>query len=308
MNGADIFKFLCGLKLEFSEFDWLENRGLSEFELLISVILTQNTSWNNVLKALDNVRVAKIQSLEALNTLETQQIATLIKPSGFYNQKAKRLKGFVSALLSEFGDMSEFKARVSRQWLLNVKGLGFESADSILNYLCQREILVVDSYTNRLAIALGYEFESYDELREFFQSGIESERKAINACLGEFFKDRNTIFKDEKGENSSTSSKNLNLNDTNLSISNKNLNLNSINSNTHNKNSQKNNENLSKCDKNSSAKSKNANLNGTNSSQNLALYELYQIFHAQIIAFGKAYFKGKSLNDEGKRVLKTLLH
>ena len=273
MNGADIFKFLCGLKLEFSEFDWLENRGLSEFELLISVILTQNTSWNNVLKALDNVRVAKIQSLEALNALETQQIATLIKPSGFYNQKAKRLKGFVGALLSEFGDMSEFKARVSRQWLLNVKGLGFESADSILNYLCQREILVVDSYTNRLAIALGYEFESYDELREFFQSGIESEQEAINACLGEFFKGRNTIFTDEKGENS----------------------------NANNKNSHENNKNLS-------TKNKNANLNSTNSSQNLALYELYQIFHAQIIAFGKAYFKGKTLNDNGKRLLKTLLH
>ena len=280
MNGADIFKFLCGLKLEFSEFDWLENRGLSEFELLISVILTQNTSWNNVLKALDNVRVAKIQSLEALNALEMQQIATLIKPSGFYNQKAKRLKGFVGALLSEFGDMSKFKARVSRQWLLNVKGLGFESADSILNYLCQREILVVDSYTNRLAYALGYEFESYDELREFFQSGIESEQEAINACLGEFFKDRNTIFTDEKGENS----------------------------NANNKNSQKTNENLRKCDKNSSTKSKNLNLNSTNSSQNLALYELYQIFHAQIIAFGKAYFKGKILNDEGKALLKTLLH
>ena len=294
MNGADIFKFLCGLKLEFSEFDWLENRGLSEFELLISVILTQNTSWNNVLKALDNVRVAKIQSLEALNALETQQIATLIKPSGFYNQKAKRLKGFVGALLSEFGDMSEFKARVSRQWLLNIKGLGFESADSILNYLCQREILVVDSYTNRLAIALGYEFESYDELREFFQSGIESEQEAINACLGEFFKDRNTIFTDENGENSSTSNEILNLNSTN--------------SNANNKNLHKNNENLRKCDKNSSTKNKNANLNSTNSSQNLALYELYQIFHAQIIAFGKAYFKGKSLNDEGKRVLKTLLH
>ncbi len=315
MNGADIFKFLCGLKLEFSEFDWLENRGLSEFELLISVILTQNTSWNNVLKALDNVRVAKIQSLEALNTLETQQIATLIKPSGFYNQKAKRLKGFVSALLSEFGDMSEFKARVSRQWLLNVKGLGFESADSILNYLCQREILVVDSYTNRLAIALGYEFESYDELREFFQSGIESEQKAINACLGEFFKGRNTIFTDEKGINSNTSNEKLNLNSINSNMSDKNLNLNDTNSNmsdknlnSHGKNSNANNENLSKCDKNSSAKSKNANLNGTNSSQNLALYELYQIFHAQIIAFGKAYFKGKSLNDEGKRVLKTLLH
>ena len=308
MNGADIFKFLCGLKLEFSEFDWLENRGLSEFELLISVILTQNTSWNNVLKALDNVRVAKIQSLEALNALETQQIATLIKPSGFYNQKAKRLKGFVSALLSEFGDMSEFKARVSRQWLLNVKGLGFESADSILNYLCQREILVVDSYTNRLAIALGYEFESYDELREFFQSGIESEQEAINACLGEFFKGRNTIFTDEKGENLSTSNEILNLNSINSNMSDKNLNSHGKNSNANNKNSQKNNENLRKSDKNLNTKSKNANLNGTNSSQNLALYELYQIFHAQIIAFGKAYFKGKTLNDEGKKVLKTLLH
>ena len=313
MNGADIFKFLCGLKLEFSEFDWLENRGLSEFELLISVILTQNTSWNNVLKALDNVRIAKIQSLEALNALETQQIATLIKPSGFYNQKAKRLKGFVGALLGEFGDMSEFKARVSRQWLLNIKGLGFESADSILNYLCQREILVVDSYTNRLAIALGYEFESYDELREFFQSGIESEQKAINACLGEFFKDRNTIFTDEKGENSSTSNKNLNLNSTNSNMSDKNLNLNDTNSstsdknlNSHGKNSNANNENLRKCDKNLSTKNTNANLNSTNSRQNLALYELYQIFHAQIIAFGKAYFKGKTLNDDGKRLLQRL--
>ena len=70
--------------------------------------------------------------------------------------------------------------------------------------------------------------------------------------------------------------------------------------------SHKKSENLSKCDKNLSTKSKNANLNGTNSSQNLALYELYQIFHAQIIAFGKAYFKGKTLNDNGKRLLQRL--
>ena len=224
MNGATIFRFLCGLRLDFGEFDWLENRGLSEFELLISVILTQNTNWNNVLKALDNVRKAKIQSLEALNELEIEQIAELIKPSGFYNQKAKRLKGFVERLLSEFESLENFKENVSRQWLLSVKGLGFESVDSILNYLCQREILVVDSYTNRLAIALGYEFESYDELREFFESGVESEQDALCKILGK------------------------------------------------------------KCE----------------------LYELYQIFHAQIIAFGKAYFKGKNLNDEGKKLLAKL--
>ena len=221
MNGAEIFKFLCGLKLEFQSFDWLENRGLSEFELLISVILTQNTNWNNVLKALENVRRAQISSVKSLNTLDTAQIATLIKPSGFYNTKAKRLKGFLNALQKDFENLSEFKANVSREWLLNVKGLGFESSDSILNYLCQREILVVDSYTQRLAFALGYEFESYDELREFFESGIENEQNELNKILGKKY----------------------------------------------------------------------------------ALYELYQIFHAQIIAFGKKYFKGKVLNDEGKALL-----
>lgn len=224
MNGAYIFKFLCTLKLEFESFDWLENRGLSEFELLISVILTQNTNWNNVLKALNNIKNAHITTIEDLNALEIPQIATLIKPSGFYNTKAKRLKGFLNALQKDFKNLAQFKANVSRQWLLNIKGLGFESSDSILNYLCQREILVVDSYTQRLALALGYEFESYDELREFFESGVESEQDEINSILGKTY----------------------------------------------------------------------------------ALYELYQIFHAQILAFGKRYFKGKVLNDEGKNVLANL--
>ncbi|TQR53077.1 endonuclease III domain-containing protein [Campylobacter troglodytis] len=251
MNGATIFRFLCGLKLEFSEFDWLENRGLSEFELLISVILTQNTNWNNVLKALENVRKAKIQSLETLNELEIEQIAELIKPSGFYNQKAKRLKGFVERLLSEFESLENFKENVSRQWLLSVKGLGFESVDSILNYLCQREILVVDSYTNRLAIALGYEFESYEELREFFQSGIEEGQDTLCECL------KNSGFVGFKGKNLLSS-------------------------------------------KTTNSKSKDSK------GKKFALYELYQIFHAQIIAFGKAYFKGKNLNDEGKKLLAKL--
>lgn len=221
MNGADIFKFLCGLKLDFSSFDWLENRGLSEFEMLISVVLTQNTSWNNVLKALANVKAAKIHTLKELNALEVPQIATLIKPSGFYNTKAKRLKTLLEAVDSEFSDFADFKERVSREWLISVKGLGFESVDSILNYICGREILVVDSYTKRLAAALGYEFESYDEMREFFESGVEICADEICKILGKKY----------------------------------------------------------------------------------ALFELYQIFHAQIIAFGKAYFKGANLNDEGRKII-----
>ncbi|TQR33686.1 nuclease [Campylobacter sp. MIT 99-7217] len=224
MQGSDIFKLLCSLNLNFKDFDWFENKGLSEFELLISVILTQNTNWKNVLKALESLRSAKITSLEHILKLENTELANLIKASGFYNTKAKRIKGLCEAILRDFENLQNFKAKVSRQWLLNIKGLGFESADGILNYLCNKEILVVDSYTNRLALALGYEFESYEELREFFESGISNEQNELCKLLG----------------------------------------------------------------------------------KKLELYELYQIFHALIISFAKAYFRGKKLSDEGSAILQNL--
>ncbi|MDO4673881.1 3-methyladenine DNA glycosylase [Campylobacter sp.] len=184
MNGADIFRGLLGLNLAYESFDWLEGRGLSGFEILSSVVLTQNTNWNNVLKALANLKSAHITTLEGLKSLENEALARLIKPSGFYNTKAKRLKTLVEAILQDFGDLENFKLEVSREWLLGVKGLGEESADGILNYLCGREILVVDRYTQRLASALGYEFESYGDLQEFFQSGVEAEAEGLCEILG----------------------------------------------------------------------------------------------------------------------------
>lgn len=189
MNGADIFKKLLACNLDFKEFDWLENQGLSDFELLISVILTQNTKWDNVLKALNNLKNARISSLEQLSNLSNLELATLIKPSGFYNTKAKRLKELANKILDTYSNIENFKKNVDREWLLNTKGLGFESVDSILNYLCKREILVVDSYTQRLATHLGYEFENYEELREFFESGIENERENLCQIL-----EKNTSF------------------------------------------------------------------------------------------------------------------
>lgn len=189
MNGADIFKKLLACNLDFKEFDWLENQGLSDFELLISVILTQNTKWDNVLKALNNLKNARISSLEQLSNLSNLELATLIKPSGFYNTKAKRLKELANKILDTYSNIENFKKNVDREWLLNTKGLGFESVDSILNYLCKREILVVDSYTQRLATHLGYEFENYEELREFFESGIENEQENLCQIL-----EKNTNF------------------------------------------------------------------------------------------------------------------
>ncbi|EAL6519961.1 endonuclease III domain-containing protein, partial [Campylobacter jejuni] len=85
MTGAQIFTKLLNLDLNYHDFDWLENQGLSEFELLISVVLTQNTNWKNVLKALENLKKENIASLEQINTLSNLELATLIKPSGFYN-------------------------------------------------------------------------------------------------------------------------------------------------------------------------------------------------------------------------------
>ncbi|EAI4066629.1 endonuclease III domain-containing protein [Campylobacter coli] len=224
MNGADIFKKLLACNLDFKEFDWLENQGLSDFELLISVILTQNTKWDNVLKALNNLKNARISSLEQLSNLSNLELATLIKPSGFYNTKAKRLKELANKILDTYSNIENFKKNVDREWLLNTKGLGFESVDSILNYLCKREILVVDSYTQRLATHLGYEFENYEELREFFESGIENEQENLYQIL------------EKKYE----------------------------------------------------------------------LFELYQIFHAAIIAFGKVAFEGVKLTLEGENLIQNL--
>ncbi|HIC5279304.1 3-methyladenine DNA glycosylase [Campylobacter coli] len=224
MNGADIFKKLLACNLDFKEFDWLENQGLSDFELLISVILTQNTKWDNVLKALDNLKNAQISSLEQISNLSNLELATLIKPSGFYNTKAKRLKELANKILDTYSNIENFKKNVNREWLLNIKGLGFESVDSILNYLCKREILVVDSYTQRLATHLGYEFENYEDLREFFESGIENEQENLCQIL------------EKKYE----------------------------------------------------------------------LFELYQIFHAVIIAFGKVAFKGAKLTLEGENLIQNL--
>ena len=101
-------------------------------------------------------------------TLFTQ----LITPSGFKNQKAKRLKTICQNILEDFGDFESFQNSVSREWLLQQKGIGAESADAILCYACGQEQMVVDAYTNRLLKEFGYEFESYDELKDWLEFGI----------------------------------------------------------------------------------------------------------------------------------------
>lgn len=149
---------------------WWPNAG--SFEVVIGVVLTQNTKWESVEKSLSNLK--GYLELDNFLKLDINTIKEAIKSSGFYNQKSVRLYNLAKNIKAEFESFENFKNSVNREWLLNQKGIGFESADSILCYACLREAFVVDSYSNRLVKSYGYEFESYSELQEWFEDGIKS--------------------------------------------------------------------------------------------------------------------------------------
>jgi len=175
--------------------------SVGSFEVVMGAILTQNTKWENVEKALTNLKQLPSSHvpgselrIEDVASLDPVYLAQIIKPAGFYNQKAKRLIALSRNILRDFGDFENFKENVDREWLLNQKGIGFETADSILCYACFREIMVVDSYTKRLLKRKGYEFESYDEMREWFERGVEENwdklaeiyENDLNLCFARF--------------------------------------------------------------------------------------------------------------------------
>lgn len=151
---------------------WWPNSG--RFEVLIGAILTQQTKWERVEESLANLQKSGLLSLDALSSTNVEQIAILIRPSGFYNTKAQRIQLLCQNILNVFVSFEAFQDKVTRTWLLDQKGIGMESADSILCYGCGREIMVVDSYTQRLLVALGYTFEDYMQLQEWMQEGVEA--------------------------------------------------------------------------------------------------------------------------------------
>lgn len=170
MQSEDLFLALDNaVKFDFSKNPfWWPNTG--KFEVIVGAILVQNTNWKNAELALENLRKFGLLDLEKIANLNLENLANIIKPSGFYNQKAKRLNLLCNAILSEFGDFESFKFSVSREWLISQKGIGLETCDAILCYGCGREIMVCDKYTANLLRFLGYEFESYEEMQEWLES------------------------------------------------------------------------------------------------------------------------------------------
>ena len=146
----------------------------STFQVVIAAILTQQTKWERVEESLVNIKEHGLLSLESLSKAPVEEIAGYIKPSGFYNTKAQRIQLLCQNILETFGTFEVFQNEVTREWLLAQKGIGMESADSILCYGCGREVFVVDSYTQRLLESLGYSFEHYMQIQEWMQEGIEA--------------------------------------------------------------------------------------------------------------------------------------
>ncbi len=128
--------------------------GESPFEVIVGAILTQNTSWTNVEKAIDNLKKAGMLSPLGIRGLDKNELAQIIKPSGFYRLKASRLKRFVDFFCDGFdGDVMQMRSHdlhSLRERLLEVDGIGPETADSILLYALEKPIFVVDAYTKRI--------------------------------------------------------------------------------------------------------------------------------------------------------------
>jgi len=152
---------------------WWPNAGT--FEVIVGAVLTQNTTWHNVERSLDNLH--PYLTLETFLTLNEAHLKSYIRPSGFYNQKAPRLLMLAHKIKEVFGTFESFQKTVTREWLLSQKGVGPETADSILCYACFREEMVVDSYTKRFLESHGIILSSYDAYKAYLEEGIKKHFK-----------------------------------------------------------------------------------------------------------------------------------
>lgn len=169
------------------------------FEVMVGAVLTQNTNWHNVAKGLANLRQADCLSFAALLGLSHAELATFIRPTGYYNLKATRLQNLLALIQGETGgDLELFldqDLETMRAQLLSVKGIGPETADSIILYAAEKPVFVVDTYTHRLLSRHGLvgEESSYDEMQELFMATLPEDTALFNefhaliVCLGKEF-------------------------------------------------------------------------------------------------------------------------
>lgn len=160
--------------------------GETKFEIITGAILTQNTNWTNVDKAITNLKNANLMSPEKLHNLDTPELALLVKPAGYFNVKAKRLKNLLNWLFENYEGQLENLENLStsnlRAELLSINGIGPETADSILLYALDRAVFVVDTYTARVTIRhqLIDTDTDYQQLQYLFESSLPDDVELFN--------------------------------------------------------------------------------------------------------------------------------
>jgi endonuclease-3 related protein len=160
--------------------------GRTPFDVIVGAILVQNTNWVNAARAIANLRQAKVLTPSALEKVPQAKLARLIRSSGYFRQKARKLKAFVEFLRKEHrGSLTRmFRTPTAklREQLLRVHGIGPETADSILLYAGNHPVFVVDAYTRRIlqrhGLATGK--ESYEEIRGLFEKSLPNDPQLFN--------------------------------------------------------------------------------------------------------------------------------
>jgi endonuclease III related protein len=193
MTGGFFLQISTGQKLmemfnlmqdRFGSQDWWP--GDTELEMMVGAILTQNTSWKNVDKAIANLKNKGLLDIERLHSISPAALAEEIRPAGYFNIKSVRLKNLINFLVERYErDMSRFlsdETEALREGLLSVKGVGPETADSILLYAVKRPVFVIDAYTYRILHRHGLieDQVTYDELKELFESNLPADESLFN--------------------------------------------------------------------------------------------------------------------------------
>ncbi len=160
--------------------------GDSPFEVAVGAILTQNTNWVNVEKAVENLKRKMVFNAKSIHELKTEKLASIIKPAGYFNVKAKRLKAFIHFLMNDYhGSMNRMKREkvdTLRTKLLHVHGIGPETADSILLYALDKPVFVIDAYTKRSLSRhnlIRYD-ESYERVQDLFHAILKRDTELFN--------------------------------------------------------------------------------------------------------------------------------
>ena len=159
------------------------------FEVVVGAILTQQTKWENVEKAIRNLNERRLLDAQSLSRSQLDEIEGLVRCTGFYRQKAKRLKD-ISTFFLENPDVLEKPGDELRKVLLSLNGIGEETADSIVLYAADKPRFVIDAYTRRMCRCLGIEGD-YGELQSVFESSIQQDvplYKEFHALIVEYGK------------------------------------------------------------------------------------------------------------------------